>query len=298
MKLVVVSVLFPSAKPFFDTYFQSIADQEDQEFLWHVYLDGVYEGDIPFLSQQPDRIEICPKGLTPVEIREYIVRCEHEGPGSHLCFADVDDIMLPNKTAMMKQVLGHHEMAFHDMETIDGSGRVLTASYFEGRYIPDETQITDLLHRNYIGLSNMGARKDILYHALPFPKNFILADWWFAMIACLQGVVPKKITTGLIQYRQHGDNFIGDNQRINEHQLKQAIEIKKRHLRALSSRKELSDNLRNDVKSYLRKVMDLQETLLIPTAMEQYIDWIAKQLPSYTWWEFVNTAWLERNSND
>lgn len=131
---------------------------------------------------------------------------------------DQDDVWLPDKVARMQQVFENDAsvlLVHSDAELIDGKGRSLGTTLleelkvdaFERAAIRHGRAFEVLVRRNVITGATAVIRRSLLKQALPIPRSFF-HDEWLGFVACLSGkVVLLDETT--IQYRQHGNNFVG-----------------------------------------------------------------------------------------
>ena len=134
-----------------------------------------------------------------------------------ICYCDQDDIWVPEKLAMQRQVFADPQVVLchGDLELIDGQGQQLHPSCFasEGRNV-DDYSVPQLILRNSVTGCTTAFRASLLTQTslLPFPPQgrtpWYHHDLWTAIHALQVGVV-HVIRQPLVRYRQHGGNVIG-----------------------------------------------------------------------------------------
>lgn len=125
--------------------------------------------------------------------------------GDFIFLSDQDDIWLDDKVKIMMNALKDKYSVVSDCITVDENGEVITSSRFKEFDIKPGF-LRHLFKSRFIGCC-MAFRKDILYKALPFPKNDRLVehDIWLTAVAFLY-YDYELIYEPLILYRRHGKN--------------------------------------------------------------------------------------------
>ena len=144
--------------------------------------------------------------------------------GDYIALCDQDDVWLPHKlTRLAEQVrscgseaAGVPRLVYCDMELVEEDLRRTGRSYVEdqGLAVPREDPYRTLLVQNYIPGCTMLFSADLLMHALPFPDNVAMHDWWLALLAALTGNVCAEPSSAVL-YRQHGYNQLGSAARFS-----------------------------------------------------------------------------------
>jgi hypothetical protein len=134
-----------------------------------------------------------------------------------ICYCDQDDIWVPEKLAMQRQVFADPQVALchSDLMIIDGQGQQLHPSCFEseGRNV-DDYSVPQLILRNSVTGCTTAFRASLLAQTnlLPFPPQgrtpWYHHDLWTAIHALQVGLI-HVIRQSLVRYRQHGGNVIG-----------------------------------------------------------------------------------------
>ncbi len=117
--------------------------------------------------------------------------------------SDQDDIWEENKVTVMLKHLRDHDLVLSDALLVDAQGTELGTSFYE---LNGSTSgfFKNVVKNSYIGCS-MAFNRKILEHALPFPENTPMHDWWIGLVAELFGKV-YFCKEPLVRYRRHESN--------------------------------------------------------------------------------------------
>ena len=120
-----------------------------------------------------------------------------------LFLSDQDDVWEKNKVETMLKHLQTYDLVLSDASIINAEDLEIEPSFFTLNY-SRAGLIHNLMKNSYIGCT-MAFNRNVLTHALPFPKNIPMHDWWLGMVAELFGNVYfcKKPLT---RYRRHNTN--------------------------------------------------------------------------------------------
>jgi glycosyltransferase involved in cell wall biosynthesis len=123
--------------------------------------------------------------------------------GEYIFLADQDDVWFPNKVEVMLAHLHDVDLVVCDCIVVDGRMDVLHPSFFlllnSGSGL-----VHNLIRNRYLGCC-IAFRQRLLKHALPFPPNLPVHDWWLGLVAEIFGGVIF-INQPLMMYRRHGGN--------------------------------------------------------------------------------------------
>jgi glycosyltransferase involved in cell wall biosynthesis len=123
--------------------------------------------------------------------------------GRYVFLADQDDVWFPNKVAVLVERLHKADLVVCDCAITDAELNVVYPSFFALR--KSRSGIVKNMFRNsYLGCC-IAFKRDLLKHALPFPPNLPMHDWWLGMIAEVFGRV-EFVDQPLMLYRRHGKN--------------------------------------------------------------------------------------------
>ena len=135
-----------------------------------------------------------------------------EAEGEYFAYCDQDDVWLPEKLSRLEAAMDENaQMAYCDMEIIDGADRKIAGSLKEIRprlcYVQGEDLEEVYFFRNCTAGCSMLVRAEAARKAVPFPRQTV-CDQWIAIVAALLGEV-RFVETPLLGYRQHENNQTG-----------------------------------------------------------------------------------------
>jgi glycosyltransferase involved in cell wall biosynthesis len=125
--------------------------------------------------------------------------------GEYIFLADQDDVWFPNKVEVMLAHLHDVDLVVCDCIVVDGQMDVLHPSFFlllnSGSGL-----VRNLLRNRYLGCC-IAFRQRLLKHALPFPPDLPVHDWWLGLVAEIFGGVIF-ISQPLMMYRRSQVSWI------------------------------------------------------------------------------------------
>lgn len=131
----------------------------------------------------------------------------------YIAYCDQDDIWLPDKLAVLRQVIEERQvdLACSDAAVINGESQQVADSVSEVRprqAIPPEGDwAAYLLRRNFVTGCTMLMRTEAARRMMPFSPHMV-HDHWLAIGAAMQGGL-YAVRRPLIQYRISGSNQTG-----------------------------------------------------------------------------------------
>jgi glycosyltransferase involved in cell wall biosynthesis len=125
--------------------------------------------------------------------------------GDVIFLSDQDDIWLNSKVDLMMEQLQFFDLVISDCMVTNETLEPIFNSYFESIYFPKIGLLNNLYKNSYIGCC-MAIRRQLLSHALPFPRMVVMHDWWLGLIANYFGKICI-INQPLIMYRRHSSNY-------------------------------------------------------------------------------------------
>lgn len=117
--------------------------------------------------------------------------------------SDQDDLWEAEKVGIMLLHLKEYDLVISDARLIDADGTPLGTSFYELNG-SSSGLFKNIVKNSYIGCT-MAFNRKILDHALPFPENTPMHDWWLGLIAELFGKV-YFCKEPLVRYRRHETN--------------------------------------------------------------------------------------------
>lgn len=159
--------------------------------------------------------------------------------GDVIALADQDDVWLPNKLAVLEEVLIRHPevgLVFSDAEVVNQELRSLDYRLWaslrftarEQRRMTAGEQVQILLKHQIVTGATLIFRAQFRDKVLPIPPVWVHDGWIALVIACLAPLMP--VCQPLIRYRQHSRSQIGAPPRSFTGQVAQAQD-RKRDLR-------------------------------------------------------------------
>ena len=130
--------------------------------------------------------------------------------GEYIFLADQDDVWLPHKVETMLAALQTADLVVSDCTVVDEDLRVLQPSFQAIRHSGPGLW-KNLARNSYLGCC-MAFRRRVLTHALPFPRQLPMHDWWIGLVADCIGTV-RFLPEPLLQYRRHGGNASSTSER-------------------------------------------------------------------------------------
>lgn len=154
------------------------------------------------LSRNPQNLGACQTFAQAISLcgSEYIV------------LADQDDVWLPNKLELLLKNIGDNMLIHSDAYLVDESLQIMTDTFKKG--VMSQRNFTDYLFANNVTGCTCLFRRELVDNFWPIPAGFYIHDHYLALCASYSGTI-KYLPQPLIYYRQHAQNQIGENSRVN-----------------------------------------------------------------------------------
>lgn len=123
--------------------------------------------------------------------------------GKVVFLSDQDDLWMPNKVRVMRELLLHHDLVISDASLIDPNGCIVEDSFFNLRN-SGSGFMKNFYKNSFLGCC-MAFNRKILEKSLPFPSNIPMHDMWLGMIAEIFGST-FFCNEKLVCYRRHSSN--------------------------------------------------------------------------------------------
>jgi glycosyltransferase involved in cell wall biosynthesis len=130
--------------------------------------------------------------------------------GDIIFLSDQDDIWLPEKVAVMKRFLTHHDLVISDCHLMEHDTPPGGNSFFS-RNRSGKGLLKNLYRNSYMGCC-MAFNRALLNRALPFPEDIPVHDHWLGLIAERYYKV-HFIPDILVYHRRHGSNATSSGSR-------------------------------------------------------------------------------------
>jgi hypothetical protein len=127
-----------------------------------------------------------------------------------LALCDQDDCWYPDKLEVLRGALGAAQLVYSDQRLVDGDGRLLRATLWQGRR-NNHTSLASLVVANTITGAATLFRREVAELALPFPDTPGLQfhDHWLGLVALAAGDIAY-VDRPLYDYVQHAGAVFGD----------------------------------------------------------------------------------------
>lgn len=140
--------------------------------------------------------------------------------GKYVALSDQDDVWKPDKLELSLQHLkdiekkyvdGKPTLVFSDLTVVDENLNIISNSYWKYMKLnPRNTQLNRVLVENVMTGCTALMNKATVNMALPIPKDAMMHDVWFLLVASCFGNV-SYIPNKTVLYRQHSSNVLGAN---------------------------------------------------------------------------------------
>lgn len=242
MKTVsICSSFYESGRPYLDAFMDSVLSAisvTDCPVQLIAAIDNLEdpEGSLARYTGNLDIIQApTPEGASISGVRNAGFEEARSQSSDYLVFLDMDDLIAEQGIRLHLESLAEADISYGDMELVDQQGRSLSRTLYSDVNIPLSVEsITDLLQRNFLGLSNTAIRGTALEKLpSPVPEHLVATDWWFYSSLINTGCTARKTTGPIGSYRQHTANVLGGNPAADMESLKKRCTIIREHYAAL-----------------------------------------------------------------
>ena len=286
---LLIGVVFPKVQKYLPDYCESIKSQDMSEFDILILNDG-FTGGFPLKNKRIAIIDI-KNSLNPAEIRMLGIKYAIKNDYKYIIFSDTDDYFSLNRISASINKLEKYDFVFNEIYLINEIKDVIQKSYYNNmlkkiKYI----NYLEIINRNLFGLGNAAVKVNKLKD-LFIPKEIIAVDWWiFSMLLlnkCKGGFIKEAIT----YYRQHTNNFVGINKKLNKSILQKGTKTKQIHYKNLLIYCE-DCKMKEAAKIYSRKLEEintLNKYIQDDSFCRRYIEVINKNYKKiYSgWWSEI-----------
>jgi hypothetical protein len=300
MKLAVYTTIYPGGERYLPDWHRSLQAQTDQDFALWVGLDTLGRETVERLlgCAVDANWVVAPAGATPAQVRQQALLRIVDGYDG-VVLVDSDDVLYPSRVAAARVQLSVADLAACALSLVDQQGGDLGAVLAA----PPQRSVEEILPRNNVfGFSNSAFRTDLLRNCLPIPGEAVLADWYLATRAWLQGARLAFDATPHMAYRQHPSNTARVTPPFSPSQVISDTDLVRQHFRLVLAA-PLPDCMA-ERKSNLRKVAaDIEEfyrqIVLQPSRLESYVKALNTLPAPSLWWMCVANPvlagmWMEQ----
>jgi nicotinic acid mononucleotide adenylyltransferase len=284
MKTALYTTFYPSAKPYLQTWANSVATQSDQTFDLWIAVDDV---DTKNLTLPRSNIHwlYAEANDTPASLRhrafEEIVQAYDA-----VIFVDSDDILLPERVATAKETLKSYDVYGCALKLIDTNGKDL-----EQTFTSTQTDWANLLSKvNIFGLSNTAYRTETLANCLPFPDETVMVDWLLITNSLQHNTHLYFDQTPHMLYRQYPDNTAKVLPPYSPNEIQRATALVLQHYEMLA-REQGGRGAGGQLQTYTRErqleAQQFSASIADKTLLASYTKALNALQPVFLWWECV-----------
>lgn len=172
-----------------------------------------------YAEQAPVRLAVLADSEPSGGAQWNFLRLMQASTASYACFADQDDVWLPDKISCSMQAMRGLEegcgadvslLVFSDLRVVDAELRPLHESFWanQGLRGDDIHQLRRLLQQNVVTGCTATLNRPLLDLALRMPQEAPMHDYWVALLAATLGRAVA-LKEAMVLYRQHGGNVVG-----------------------------------------------------------------------------------------
>ncbi len=199
----------------------SLLTQTDQD--WRLLIRDAGSTDQTHLiideyAKRDGRIELV--GVGAADACRNFARLLDFSKSPYVMFCDHDDVWLSRKIETARRAMEELEaevgdarcplLVFSDAIVTDGELRTLDRSSFHYQHLdPTRLAVRQLIFQNVAAGNTMLFNRALLRCACPIPREAVMHDHWFILVASLMGHVRLIQGETQVLYRQYGGNVLG-----------------------------------------------------------------------------------------
>lgn len=290
-RILLFTVVYPGVENYLKDFFNSIHNQDDQNYDLLIFNDGISESLIKKLCKHKNTyclVNDCGYSIAQVRNQgiEYAIANEYET----IVFADSDDYFSKNRISQIRKNINFYDVLFSELTLVSDNNVILESDLFaSGKFNSFLEGVEALVDCNVVGMSHSAVKVECLKH-LVIGQNLQAVDWFLFSVLMLNHRSFGFLGTVQTFYRQHGNNLVGADKYLSEKRLKKGIEIKKNHYGCLLSYcddKRLFEYAKL-FKVKLEQMFELETKLRDRIYLNRYIDTINRNFV-----EIYNGWWSE-----
>jgi glycosyltransferase involved in cell wall biosynthesis len=185
--------------------------------------DGSSDRTLEILSeyadQFPSKIRLMEKQSPMGSAKANYLRLMKEATAGYICFADQDDVWLPNKVSASMRAMENLEaqhgtsqplLVFTDLRVVDEQLKTINPSMWRQLDIDPRSvhRLNQLIGRSVVTGCTAMINRPMLELARQMPEEATMHDRWIGLLAAALGaaaIVPEQA----VLYRQHDSNVVG-----------------------------------------------------------------------------------------
>ena len=190
--------------------------------------DGSSDGTVEILEQYakrfPGHFQVMPASAPTGSARDNFLLLMKASTADHICFADQDDVWLPDKVSRTKQAMDQLQsrwgtniplLVFSDLHVVDDQLRILHQSFWSHMNIdPDRMdRLAELMVQSVVTGCTAMLNRRLLELSLRMPDEAFMHDRWIGLLASFMGK-SSGLRVPTVLYRQHEHNVLGTGRDI------------------------------------------------------------------------------------
>ena len=188
--------------------------------------DGTVEILEEYAARFPEHFRVMPASKGTRHPKWNFLRLMEASTGEYVCFADQDDVWLPQKLTLTMQAMERLEvrhgkklplLAFTDLRVVNEHLETIVESYWKlHRINPRQVNhFARLLGQNVVTGCTAMLNRRLLELLLRIPDEADMHDSWAALVASAFGAA-EPVPAQTVLYRQHDRNMLGAGELPNQ----------------------------------------------------------------------------------
>ncbi len=190
--------------------------------------DGSSDETVEILSlyaqRFPGRVRVMPASPPTGSSKKNFQLLMKASTADYVCFADQDDVWLPNKVSRTKQAMDQLEsrwgtkvplLVFTDLQVVDEQLNLLYQSFWRYMNIdPDRMdRLPELMVQSVVTGCTAMLNRPLLELSLRMPAGAFMHDRWIGLLASFLGK-SSMVRAQTVLYRQHQHNVLGTGRNV------------------------------------------------------------------------------------
>ena len=185
--------------------------------------DGSNDGTVEILDQYakrfPGSFRLMPASAPTGSAKNNFLLLMKASRADHICFADQDDVWLPDKVSRTKHAMDQLQsrwgtkvplLVFTDLHVVDDRLKILHESFWSHMNIdPDRMErLAKLMVQSVVTGCTAMLNRPLLELSLRMPDEAFMHDRWIGLLASFMGK-SNGLRVPTVLYRQHEHNVLG-----------------------------------------------------------------------------------------
>lgn len=180
--------------------------------------DGTVAIALKYVKQNPNKMRIVKREYPSSSAKNNFFSMLKFAKGKYVMTCDQDDVWLPTKVEVTLNEMQRLEaergfdrplLVHTDLRVVNYDLSVITESMFKRQNLDNRRdKLNNLVVQNIVTGCTMMVNRALLDMVYEAPKEAMMHDWWFALIASAFGKIGF-VDQSTVLYRQHGSNEVG-----------------------------------------------------------------------------------------